>query len=242
MSKSLATITTQPLIVAKVGLQSKPPPAREGKPSKSFIEVMQFIITHEGPLGLFKGIGPQILKGLLVQGLLMMTKERCVFHSSCHCHASVANRLQSRAAVCPLHPLSAEAPVQPPGPVRRSRQARPPEHQIIVSETRKRRTTEKRADRDLCFCINSEGFSQSVILFSCVTFASSCPFLASAFPLFCAIFRNTNADNVHKVVLVPNRPAKPDWRRAVRPGERLSIAGCCRQHAPLFPLARLMME
>ena len=76
LSKSLATITTQPLIVAKVGLQSKPPPVRNGKPFKSFIEVMQFILTHEGPLGLFKGIGPQILKGVLVQGILMMTKER----------------------------------------------------------------------------------------------------------------------------------------------------------------------
>lgn len=76
MSKALATIATQPLIVAKVGLQSRPPPSRNGKPFKSFIEVMNYIITHEGPLGLFKGIGPQILKGLLVQGFLMMTKER----------------------------------------------------------------------------------------------------------------------------------------------------------------------
>lgn len=76
LSKALATIATQPLIVAKVGLQSKPPPARQGKPFKTFIEVMAFIIEHEGPLGLFKGIGPQILKGLLVQGFLMMTKER----------------------------------------------------------------------------------------------------------------------------------------------------------------------
>lgn len=75
-SKALATIVTQPLIVAKVGLQSKPPPQRQGKPFKGFIEVMQFIIQHEGLLGLFKGIGPQILKGLLVQGILMMTKER----------------------------------------------------------------------------------------------------------------------------------------------------------------------
>jgi len=76
ISKSLATIATQPLIVAKVGLQSKPPPARNGKHFKSFLEVMRFIIHHEGPLGLFKGIGPQITKGLIVQGLLMMTKER----------------------------------------------------------------------------------------------------------------------------------------------------------------------
>jgi len=76
LSKSIATLTTQPLIVAKVGLQSRPPPAREGKPFKSFVEVMTYIIEHEGPLALFKGIGPQLLKGLLVQGLLMMTKER----------------------------------------------------------------------------------------------------------------------------------------------------------------------
>ncbi|KKF94437.1 Mitochondrial substrate carrier family protein Q [Ceratocystis platani] len=55
MSKALATIMTQPLIVAKV---------------------MKFIISKEGYFGLFKGIGPQILKGLLVQGILMTTKER----------------------------------------------------------------------------------------------------------------------------------------------------------------------
>ncbi|KAI5283080.1 ADP/ATP carrier protein [Ascosphaera acerosa] len=72
----IATVFTQPLIVAKVGLQSRPPPARQGKPFKSFIEVMQYIIEHEGVLGLFKGIAPQIMKGFLVQGLLMMTKEK----------------------------------------------------------------------------------------------------------------------------------------------------------------------
>lgn len=76
LSKALATIATQPLIVAKVGLQSKPPPSRNGKPFKSFGEVMKFIYDNEGIPGLFKGIGPQILKGVLVQGILMMTKER----------------------------------------------------------------------------------------------------------------------------------------------------------------------
>lgn len=78
LSKSLATIVTQPLIVAKVGLQSKPPKAREGRPFKGFVDVMRFIVEQEGPLGLFKGIGPQILKGLLVQGILMMIKDRYV--------------------------------------------------------------------------------------------------------------------------------------------------------------------
>ncbi|KAK5721485.1 ADP/ATP carrier protein [Elasticomyces elasticus] len=76
LSKSLATLATQPLIVAKVGLQSRPPPARKGKPFKSFLEVMRFIVEKEGPLGLYKGVAPQLLKGLLVQGILMMTKER----------------------------------------------------------------------------------------------------------------------------------------------------------------------
>lgn len=76
LSKSLATIVTQPLIVAKVVLQSKPPPSRKGRPFRSFFEVMSFLVENEGALRLFKGIGPQILKGLLVQGILMMIKER----------------------------------------------------------------------------------------------------------------------------------------------------------------------
>ncbi|RMZ83521.1 hypothetical protein DV737_g1609, partial [Chaetothyriales sp. CBS 132003] len=76
LSKSLATVATQPLIVAKVGLQSRPPPERNGVPFKSFGEVMAYIVEHEGTLGLFKGIGPQIVKGILVQGVLMMAKER----------------------------------------------------------------------------------------------------------------------------------------------------------------------
>ena len=78
ISKALATVATQPLIVAKVGLQSRPPSVRQGKPFRSFIEVMSYIVEHEGPLALFKGIAPQITKGILVQGLLMMTKERSV--------------------------------------------------------------------------------------------------------------------------------------------------------------------
>jgi hypothetical protein len=91
----LATIATQPLIVAKVGLQSKPPPARNGKPFKSFTEVMQYIIQHEGPAALFKGIGPQILKGLLVQGFLMMTKERYVLQALIYkSHTDIHRRIE----------------------------------------------------------------------------------------------------------------------------------------------------
>lgn len=72
----IATIVTQPLIIAKVGLQSKPPPQRKGKPFKTFTEVMAFIVERDGILGLWKGVAPQLLKGFLVQGILMMTKER----------------------------------------------------------------------------------------------------------------------------------------------------------------------
>ena len=75
-AKALATIVTQPLIVAKVGLQSKPPPTRQGEPFRSFGEVVRHIIRHEGLYGLFKGLSPQITKGILVQGLLMMIKDR----------------------------------------------------------------------------------------------------------------------------------------------------------------------
>lgn len=94
MSKSLATIATQPLIVAKVGLQSRPPPSRAGKPFKSFIEVMRFIVQNEGLLGLFKGIAPQISKGLLVQGLLMMTKERYALFNYFHSYMLTWNSME----------------------------------------------------------------------------------------------------------------------------------------------------
>jgi hypothetical protein len=76
MSKMMATVATQPLIIAKVALQSKPPPARAGKPFESFPEVLKYIVERDGFLGLYKGIAPQLLKGFLVQGILMMTKER----------------------------------------------------------------------------------------------------------------------------------------------------------------------
>lgn len=87
LSKALATILTQPLIVAKVGLQSEPPPSRKGRPFTSFPEVMRYIVKEEGVSRLYKGIAPQLMKGLLVQGLLMMIKERSVY-LQCHYSSS----------------------------------------------------------------------------------------------------------------------------------------------------------
>lgn len=76
VSKALATVVSQPLIVSKVGLQSKPPQSRKGKPFKTFGEVIAHILRTEGILHLWKGLGPQLSKAILVQGLLIMIKER----------------------------------------------------------------------------------------------------------------------------------------------------------------------
>lgn len=85
LSKVLATITTHPLIVAKIMLQSKPPDCRKGKPFSGFTEVLLYIVRNEGFLRLYKGLAPQIVKGFLVQGLMMTLKERFVESRSCNC-------------------------------------------------------------------------------------------------------------------------------------------------------------
>ncbi|KAE8393878.1 mitochondrial carrier domain-containing protein [Aspergillus alliaceus] len=76
LSKALATIATQPLIVSKTILQSKPPECRYGRPFRSSTEVVIYIVRHEGFRRLYKGLVPRLLKGFLVQGLMMMLKER----------------------------------------------------------------------------------------------------------------------------------------------------------------------
>lgn len=49
---------------------------------------MAYIVENEGVTALFKGIGPQVLKGVLVQGLLMMIKERYIALAHAYCSAS----------------------------------------------------------------------------------------------------------------------------------------------------------
>jgi hypothetical protein len=55
---------------------AKPPPSRQGKPFRSFTEVLAYIVKTEGVLQLWKGLGPGLSKALLFQGLLMILKER----------------------------------------------------------------------------------------------------------------------------------------------------------------------
>jgi hypothetical protein len=57
-------------------LQSKPPDCRNGKAFKGFTEALAYVISNEGFFRLYKGLAPQIIKGFLVQGLMMMLKER----------------------------------------------------------------------------------------------------------------------------------------------------------------------
>jgi hypothetical protein len=73
LSKAMATIATQPMIVAKVMQQSSDKKRRQ---YKSFVDALGYLYKNEGPRGLFKGIGPQISKGVIVQGLLFMFKDQ----------------------------------------------------------------------------------------------------------------------------------------------------------------------
>lgn len=68
LSKMISTLVTQPLIVAKASLQ------RTGSKFNSFQQVIRHLYRNEGLLALWKGIAPQLTKGLLVQGLLFMFK------------------------------------------------------------------------------------------------------------------------------------------------------------------------
>ncbi|KAF7168501.1 hypothetical protein CNMCM6106_003668 [Aspergillus hiratsukae] len=105
LSKVAATVATHPLIVAKTMLQSKPPDCRDGRRFRGFTEVLLFIIQHEGIRRLYKGLAPQIVKGFLVQGLMMMLKERaCTWTMpSCILYEPIpANNMSSTASNTPF--------------------------------------------------------------------------------------------------------------------------------------------
>ena len=68
ISKCISTIITQPLIVARVSLQSV------GSQYQSFQHVLLHLFRNEGLKGLWRGLLPQLTKGVLVQGLLFAFK------------------------------------------------------------------------------------------------------------------------------------------------------------------------
>jgi hypothetical protein len=81
LAKSLATVATQPLIVSKAILQKKSSKevktgAEEEVKFNNFQEALQHLWATERFHGLYKGIAPQLLKGVFVQGLLFMFKDQ----------------------------------------------------------------------------------------------------------------------------------------------------------------------
>lgn len=93
ISKAAATIATQPMIVAKVmqqtskkankktekkdGEQDNSTSTEESTPVfNSFVDALVYLYKTEGPFGMFKGLGPQISKGIIVQGLLLAFKDK----------------------------------------------------------------------------------------------------------------------------------------------------------------------
>lgn len=90
-AKSLATLATQPLIVSKAMLQKKlghkhvenngkimenEEEDEEEIKFNNFVEALTHLWKTERVKGLYKGVAPQLLKGVIVQGLLFMFKDQ----------------------------------------------------------------------------------------------------------------------------------------------------------------------
>lgn len=84
-AKSLATLATQPLIVLKAMLQKKRDVKKVGNKVikgtddtyfETFPQALQHLWATERVKGLYKGVAPQLVKGVFVQGLLFMFKDQ----------------------------------------------------------------------------------------------------------------------------------------------------------------------
>ncbi|CDO92527.1 unnamed protein product [Kluyveromyces dobzhanskii CBS 2104] len=74
LSKIISTVLTHPLIVAKASLQ------KSASQFTSFQEVLVYLYRKEGLHALWKGILPQLTKGVIVQGFLFMFKGELAKH------------------------------------------------------------------------------------------------------------------------------------------------------------------
>jgi hypothetical protein len=74
ISKMLATAITQPLIISKAMLQMND--NNDNSDLKSFQSVLRYLARNEGVTSLWKGILPQLSKGVLVQGFVFMFKDQ----------------------------------------------------------------------------------------------------------------------------------------------------------------------
>lgn len=81
IAKSVATVVTYPLIMAKVRLQWKPSKTdgqvldQDYQPYKSSLDVLKRVYKREGFQGWYKGMQAQISKAVLSQALLFLFKE-----------------------------------------------------------------------------------------------------------------------------------------------------------------------
>ncbi|PVF93358.1 mitochondrial carrier [Serendipita vermifera] len=83
LSKSLATVVTYPYIMAKVRVQahgSKAEETEEGKPAKprynGAVDILKKVYQSEGFVGWYQGMSAQILKAVLAQALLFVSKDQ----------------------------------------------------------------------------------------------------------------------------------------------------------------------
>ncbi|SGZ51752.1 CIC11C00000004528 [Sungouiella intermedia] len=94
LAKSMATLATQPLIVSKAMLQKKLHKKPEGQTKPKmildpdheddeeevkfdlFVDALAHLWHTEKIRGLYKGVAPQLLKGVIVQGMLFMFKDQ----------------------------------------------------------------------------------------------------------------------------------------------------------------------
>ncbi|CCF55970.1 hypothetical protein KAFR_0A05350 [Kazachstania africana CBS 2517] len=70
LAKAISTVLTQPLIVTKATLQGNTEVVLENIP-----QVLVNLYRTEGVVGFWKGLLPQLIKGILVQGLLFSFKD-----------------------------------------------------------------------------------------------------------------------------------------------------------------------
>jgi hypothetical protein len=88
ISKSLATILTYPYIMSKTRMQWKPPNNSQlTKQEQELIvytspwDVLKKVYSQEGLSGIYKGLLAQILKAVLCQAILFVSKEKLTVYT-----------------------------------------------------------------------------------------------------------------------------------------------------------------
>jgi hypothetical protein len=115
-SKTVATIVTYPLIMAKIKLQWKPHKKeneteeerkdRESKTYNGIVDVLKKSYKNDGIPGLYQGMQAQILKAVLTQAILFVSKEKLnlyTYYAICYLKNHVKRQKQNNEFVHPLY-------------------------------------------------------------------------------------------------------------------------------------------